>query len=61
MNGTLFEFAGLIIGAMILAAGIYYFHKEKNSAESRKIYGVSCGIGAVIIIGIILKIILAGF
>lgn len=43
-----FKIIGLIIGAAILAAGIYYLIKEKNDAESKKIYTVVSVIGAVI-------------
>ena len=39
---------GLIIGLLVLGAGIYYLVKEKQDAESRKIYtGVSV-IGGVL-------------
>lgn len=31
---------GLVIGILVLAAGVYYLGKEKNDPESRKIYGV---------------------
>ena len=39
---------GLIIGIMVLGAGIYYLAKEKNDPESRKIYTVVSIIGAVV-------------
>ena len=39
---------GIIIGLLILAAGLYYLAKEKDNAESRKIYGIASVIGAVI-------------
>ena len=35
---------GIIIGVLVLGAGIYYGAKEKNDPESRKIYTI---IGAV--------------
>jgi len=40
----------LIIGIMIVAAGIYYFVKEKSDPMSRKIYGIVSIAGAVIAI-----------
>ena len=42
---------GLIIGILILAAGLYYFAKEKDNAESRKIYGITALVGAVVSVG----------
>ncbi len=39
---------GLIIGILIAAFGGYYFSKEKDDAESRKIYGIAMTVGAVI-------------
>ena len=39
---------GMIIGALILGAGIYYFIKEKNDRESRKIYTVISIAGGLI-------------
>lgn len=48
---------GILIGALFLGAGIYYLIKEKNDKESRKIYGVISGVGGVILIGMLLKLI----
>ena len=31
---------GLIVGLLVLGAGLYYLVKEKKDLESRKIYGV---------------------
>lgn len=39
---------GLIIGILILIAGVYYLAKEKDDPESKKIYAVVSVIGAVI-------------
>ena len=36
---------GIVIGAAILAAGIYYLVKEKNDPQSRKIYLIMSLIG----------------
>lgn len=39
---------GLVIGILVLAAGIYYLVKEgKNDSESRRIYTVITVIGGV--------------
>ena len=43
-----FCIACIIIGCMILGAGIYYLIQEKDNAESRKIYGITSLIGAEI-------------
>lgn len=39
---------GIIIGILVLAAGIYYAGKEKDDPESKKIYTIIGIIGAVI-------------
>ena len=39
---------GIIIGLLVLGAGIYYLIKEKDDKESKKIYGITSGIGAVV-------------
>ena len=39
---------GLIIGILVLGAGIYYLVREKSDAESKKIYTVVSILGAVI-------------
>ena len=39
---------GLIIGILVLGAGIYYFIKEKHDPQSRKIYLTASGIGAAL-------------
>ena len=51
---------GIIIGAMILVAGIYYLAKEKTDREARKIYTITTVAGALILAGAILKLVLAG-
>ena len=48
---------GLLIGILLLCAGIYYFVKEKQDPESRKIYGIVSAIGAVMSIGSLLLLI----
>ena len=39
---------GLLIGILILGAGVYYLAKEKHDPESRKIYTVVSVIGGII-------------
>ncbi len=39
---------GLIIGILVLGAGVYYLVKEKQDPESRKIYTVVSVIGAAV-------------
>ncbi len=39
---------GLIIGILVLGAGIYYLAKEKHDPESKKIYTVISVIGGVV-------------
>ena len=49
---------GLIIGVLVLGAGIYYLKSEGKDPESRKIYGVVSAVGGVLVIGCILSLIL---
>ena len=39
---------GLIIGILVLCAGIYYLVKEKHDPESKKIYTIVSVIGGII-------------
>ena len=39
---------GLIIGILVLCAGIYYLVKEKHDPESKKIYTIVSVFGGVI-------------
>ncbi len=48
---------GIIIGVMVLAAGIYYLKKEKEDRESKKIYTIAAAAGAVITAVMIIKLI----
>ena len=38
----------IVIGVLVLGAGLYYLSKEKHDPESRKIDGVISAVGAVI-------------
>ena len=40
--------AGLIIGILLFGAGLYYLSQNKQDAESRRIYGITAAVGAVI-------------
>ena len=46
----LIKIIGLVIGVLVLGAGIYYLSKGKEDPESRKIYTVVSIAGAVIAI-----------
>lgn len=61
MSGTVITAAVLVIGIMILGAGVYYFIKEKEDDVSRKIYAITTVIGVGIVIGVIIKVMIAGF
>ena len=39
---------GLIIGILVLIAGIYYLVKEKDDRESKKIYSIVSAIGGIV-------------
>ena len=41
---------GILIGLLVLGAGIYYLVKEKNDPESKKIYSIVSAVGAVVTI-----------
>lgn len=54
----IFNIIGTIIGALIFGSGIFYLIKEKEDKESRKIYSITSGIGVVIILIMVVKMIL---
>ena len=39
---------GLIIGILVLCAGLFYLRKERNDPESKKIYTIISVIGGII-------------
>ena len=46
---------GIVIGLLVLGAGIYYLIKEKDDKESKKIYGITSGVGVVVaVIGVVI-------
>lgn len=40
--------AGLLIGILVFGAGIGYLMQNKSDAESRKIYGITAILGALV-------------
>ena len=50
----------LLVGLFILGGGIYFLAKEKADRESRKIYLITTLVGAVIVLGDVVKIALSG-
>lgn len=53
-----FNIVGLLIGILIAIAGIYYLIKETDDKESRRIYGITTAVGAVIMVVMIVKILM---
>ena len=53
----IFTCLGIIIAIMIIVFGAYYLVKERNDNESKKIYSVVTGIGFIILIIMIVKLI----
>ena len=47
-KALIIKIIGLIIGILILGAGIYYLAKEKDDPESKKIYAIVSAVGGVI-------------
>ena len=58
MIGTI---VALVVALAVLCGGLYYLTKEKKDKESRKIYGIISTIGAIALIAVVIKIIVAGF
>lgn len=48
---------GLVIGILIAAFGGYYFSKEKDDSESRKIYGIAMAVGVIIAVACVIFLI----
>lgn len=51
-----FKIIGLIIGLLVLIAGIYYLVKEKNDPESKKIYSIISAFGALVSVSCVLML-----
>ena len=54
------EIIGVLIGILLIGAGIYYLTKETNDAESRKIYSITIVVGVIIILVTLLKAFVLG-
>ncbi len=52
-----YQIIGLIIGLLVLIAGIYYLIKEKNDPESKKIYSIISTLGALVSVVCVLMLI----
>ncbi len=39
----------VLVGIMLLGAGLYYRSKNKQDAESRKVYGITALVGVVVL------------
>lgn len=50
---------GIIIGILILFAGIFYGIKEKGDKESLKIYAITAVIGAIVVVAFVVKMLLS--
>ena len=57
MSSIIIAILGIIIGAVVLALGLYFLVKERKDPESRKIYSVFAIIGAVIVLISVLTLI----
>jgi len=60
MSSLIFTILGLLVGILLIGTGVYYLGKERDKS-SVKIYGTFIVVGAVMTIGIIIKIITTGF
>lgn len=49
---------GIIIGILVLCAGIFYSIKEKSDKESLKIYAITAVIGAIVVVAFVVKTLL---
>ncbi len=49
---------GTIIGAAVTGAGLFYLNKEKNDPDSKKIYSVISALGALVLVGSLIKLFL---
>ena len=56
-KALIIKIIGLIIGILILGAGIYYLAKEKDDPESKKIYAIVSAVGGVIAVACALLLI----
>ncbi len=50
---------GIIIGILVLCAGIFYSIKEKSDKESLKIYAITAVVGVIIVVAFVVKTLLS--
>ncbi len=49
---------GMFIGAPVIGAGIYCLVKERREKEPVKIYGIISGIGGILFLAMLVKLVL---
>ena len=54
----LVKIIGLVVGILVLCAGLYYLAKEKKDPESKRIYTIVSLVGAVIAVVCVLLLVL---
>ena len=52
----LFNIIGLVIGVLLLIAGVIYLVKEKEDRDARKIYIITALIGAVVTVFMVIRL-----
>lgn len=60
MSGMILPVIAAIIGVLLCGAGLYYLAKEKDDPESRKIYLITAGVGAILVLGVLVKVFAIG-
>lgn len=56
----IFSIVILLVGLLILGGGLYYLAKSPADPESRRIYGITAAVGAVIVIATAIKLFVLG-
>lgn len=49
---------GMVIGLVVAITGLVYLGKAKGDKESQKIYGIISGIGGLVFVGMLVKLLL---
>lgn len=49
---------GMVIGLVVAITGLVYLGKSKGDKESQKIYGIISGIGGLVFVGMLVKLLL---
>lgn len=50
---------GMLIGALVAGAGVYYLVREKKDRESVKIYGIVTAVGGVVFVAMLIQLLLS--